>query len=129
MRYAIEGLAINEYYGDRFVKMATQDFDVQQKILFATTIAYLLKKQTKQQQKTRYECSASELQPPTTVDNFNDPYPLGFEGNQLCPITDGIEFIKKNYDMYDEHWVKWVLWVAVVCFWFFYTGASYIALR
>ena len=76
-----------------------------------------------------YSCQQSELVPPTSVANFNLPYPEGFEGNQACPVTSGTDYIVNDYGIFDMEWLKWIMAVCVIGWWVIFTGVTYIGLR
>jgi hypothetical protein len=77
----------------------------------------------------KYTCSDSELQPPTTISNFNTSYPDGFEGNRACPITSGTDFAVNEFDIFDVEDFRWVMMACVIAWWFIFTTLAYLALR
>ncbi len=69
------------------------------------------------------------MEPPSSIPNFNEPYPLGFQGNQICPVTDGTDYAVDKYGVSDIEWLKWIMWLVVVAYWFIFTTITYFALR
>ncbi|EGC32253.1 hypothetical protein DICPUDRAFT_155800 [Dictyostelium purpureum] len=54
-----------------------------------------------------YHCSENEFYPPSYLPNFNLTYPLGFEGNQVCPIRKGDQILE-NLGFESEFYFRWV---------------------
>ncbi|KAM9981256.1 hypothetical protein ACTFIY_003555 [Dictyostelium cf. discoideum] len=54
-----------------------------------------------------YHCSPDELMPPPFLPTFNTSFPVGFEGNQVCPITKG-EQILDSIGFHTEFYYRWV---------------------
>lgn len=76
-----------------------------------------------------YKCSGGELQPPTTVANFNASYPDGYEGNQVCPVTSGTTFAVKDFDIFDVADLRWIMLACTAAWWLIFTVLAYLALR
>ena len=62
-----------------------------------------------------FDCSPSELIPPTYAPGFTDPLPGGFNGQQICPITSGEQLLDR-YDLNDAESDKWVHLAILVIF-------------
>lgn len=74
---------------------------------------------------TTYHCKGSELQPPTYIPTYNMSYPIGFEGNAICPITHGEQELV-NLKMHTEfHW-RWIHWIIMLSFSVFFTMLTFI---
>lgn len=69
---------------------------------------------------TTFTCTANELVPPPFVPGFTDPLPGGFNSQQVCPITNGDQFLER-YDLAGYESEKWK-YIAIL-------GAFYIGLN
>eukprot|EP01132_Coremiostelium_polycephalum_P003299 gene3299-4131_t len=54
-----------------------------------------------------FSCTEKELIPPNTVANFNHPYPLGFNGVQICPMENGNDFLRE-FGIPVHYWFRWI---------------------
>eukprot|EP01132_Coremiostelium_polycephalum_P004250 gene4250-5319_t len=78
----------------------------------------------------KFTCTESELIPPKTVSNFNLSYPYGFEGSQICPDSDGVDFLH-TFGMSENHWFRWVdltiiIAMCIFLFTLFFFGLKYV---
>jgi hypothetical protein len=64
-----------------------------------------------------YHCTLEELSPPSSIANFNLPYPQGYQGTQVCPMTDGTQYAIDNWGVFDRENLKWVM-VPVLIGWY-----------
>lgn len=61
-----------------------------------------------------YHCTLEELMPPSSVDNFNLPYPQGFQGTQVCPMTWGTDYGIDKWGVFDGENIKWAMVPALI---------------
>eukprot|EP01135_Chromosphaera_perkinsii_P002064 Nk52_evm25s216 gene=Nk52_evmTU25s216 len=52
-------------------------------------------------------CSADQLVPPTSDPDFSKPYPAGYQGSQVCPITTGEQILSFKGMETDNAWIWW----------------------
>lgn len=75
-----------------------------------------------------FTCTESELLPPTSTSDFNAPYPIGFQGQQLCRFTEGDQYLA--YQALSTHWWhRWGDFAVIVGFWLGFSVLLVLALR
>eukprot|EP01132_Coremiostelium_polycephalum_P011815 gene11815-14452_t len=77
-----------------------------------------------------FTCSESERIPPPTTVNFTESYPYGFEGNQICPQSNGVDFLS-NFGMSENFYFRWIDLVIILAmgsfmFTVFFFGLKYV---
>eukprot|EP00013_Stygamoeba_regulata_P024380 CAMPEP_0177644642 /NCGR_PEP_ID=MMETSP0447-20121125/8799_1 /TAXON_ID=0 /ORGANISM="Stygamoeba regulata, Strain BSH-02190019" /LENGTH=1447 /DNA_ID=CAMNT_0019147021 /DNA_START=201 /DNA_END=4544 /DNA_ORIENTATION=+ len=75
-----------------------------------------------------YTCRSTELVPPTDNPLFDEPFPVGYGGEQACPITEGsaaLDLLDFPTTLSD----RWYYLLALFGFFVFFQAASYFALR
>lgn len=72
-----------------------------------------------------YRCSPSETLPPSALPIFSLPYPAGFEGNSVCPVTTGEQQLRM-LSMHTEFWWRWIHLLILFCFPLFFIGLTFV---
>ncbi|KAN0035235.1 hypothetical protein ACTA71_004496 [Dictyostelium dimigraforme] len=75
-----------------------------------------------------YHCSPEELMPPSMLPTFNVSYPIGFEGNQVCPITRG-EQILDSIGFHTEFYYRWIDLAIVTGFTLFFWAITLLCMK
>ncbi|KAK5577507.1 hypothetical protein RB653_002449 [Dictyostelium firmibasis] len=76
----------------------------------------------------KYHCSDDELMPPSFLPTFNASYPVGFEGNQLCPITRG-EQILDSIGFHTEFYYRWIDLAIIGGFTLFFWAVTVVCMK
>ena len=77
---------------------------------------------------TSITCKAGELEPPTSIANFLSPYPLGYEGQQVCAVTDGSDYLRYA-GLYADRHLQWAFFAGSVGWTVFYVILFYVSIR
>jgi ABC-type multidrug transport system permease subunit len=64
---------------------------------------------------SKYHCAPSEMLPPPYYPTFSLPYPLGFDNNAVCPITEGVQQLEILSAKTDLAW-RWVYLIIMLGF-------------
>ncbi|EFA83423.1 ABC transporter G family protein [Heterostelium album PN500] len=75
-----------------------------------------------------YHCTDEEKMPPPFVKNFAAPYPAGFQGQQICPYTNGDQFLDELH-YYTEYRWKWYNLLICVGFVLVFSVLNYMFLH
>lgn len=74
---------------------------------------------------TTYHCTPAETQPPSYLPIASLPYPEGFDGNSLCPVTRG-EAQLDNLGMHTQFWWRWIHLIILFSFCLFFIILTFI---
>ncbi|EGC39133.1 hypothetical protein DICPUDRAFT_148150 [Dictyostelium purpureum] len=75
-----------------------------------------------------YYCEPFEYVPPLNDPLLNATYPIGYEGNQVCPKTTGKEFIEVS-NITQNNGFQWICVSIVLGYALFFYTVSYIGLK
>eukprot|EP01087_Luapelamoeba_hula_P008964 TRINITY_DN2282_c0_g1_i1.p1 TRINITY_DN2282_c0_g1~~TRINITY_DN2282_c0_g1_i1.p1 ORF type:complete len:1497 (-),score=261.71 TRINITY_DN2282_c0_g1_i1:27-4118(-) len=76
-----------------------------------------------------FYCGSGEKQPPSSISNFAEPFPAGYNSRQVCPITDGTKYIDRQFDLQTEGYFIAINFVVVWAFFLIINFLTWIGLQ